>query len=424
MISNLYDNAEADPNAEAELKSEVEVDTDPEDEAELESEVEVEADPNVEAEPEQETASDLEPEAEEQPVDETQSPPAPSAYQTQVPPASLPSASAPSTSKTPAPAVQTPVTPRRRIALLAGGTSGEREVSLASGQNAAQALTDAGHQVEIIDTIDPGFIHTLIEIQPDVVFIALHGRDGEDGRIQGLLELLRLPYTGSGVLASSLAMDKCQSKVFYRNAGIQAPDCVQITHTMIGLQAAQDFVTRYGLPCVVKPTDEGSSLGISIVRDMTDLAWALDLGFKYSRSILVERFIAGVEVTVPVIGNDELIALPVIEIVPVVSDFYDYEAKYSEGGSNHIIPARLSPSLLEYVQEQALKAHQVLGCMGMSRSDFIVDALGTAWIIETNTIPGMTSLSLLPDSARHAGIEAGDLYTRIVEWGIEAHSYR
>ena len=320
------------------------------------------------------------------------------------------------------PAASPPLTtPVRRIVLLAGGTSGEREVSLNSGRNVAVALREVGHEVLELDIIDTDFIPRLLEYQPDVVFLALHGRDGEDGHVQGLLELLRLPYTGSGVLGSALAMDKLRSKVFYRNAGIQAPECVVISQNMAGLAAAQGFIDRYGLPCVVKPAAEGSSLGVSIVHDAADLPAALDRAFMAGSPVLVERFIAGTEITVPVIGLDELTALPVIEIVPKISEFYDYESKYADGGSDHIIPARLPLTQLAHAQEQAIAAHRALGLSGVSRSDFIVDALGTAWIIETNTIPGMTKTSLLPDSARHIGIAAGDLYTRITEWGIAAH---
>lgn len=314
-------------------------------------------------------------------------------------------------------------TPLRNIALLAGGTSGEREVSLSSGENAAEALRSVGHQVSELDSADLGFVEELLRLKPDVVFLALHGRDGEDGHIQGLLEFLRLPYTGSGVLASALAMDKRRSKVFYQQAGIQTPESVVISQSMVGLQTAQEFISRHGLPCVVKPANEGSSLGISIVRDKAELPEALDKGFAVSQSLMVERYIAGTEITVPVIGNDELEALPVIEIIPIVSDFYDYEAKYADGGSDHKIPARLPDNMLAHAQNQAMAAHRALGCAGMSRSDFIVDALGTAWIIETNTIPGMTRTSLLPESAKHAGIPAGELYTRIIEWGIAAHQW-
>jgi D-alanine-D-alanine ligase len=310
----------------------------------------------------------------------------------------------------------------RRIALLAGGNSGEREVSLNSGANAAEALRSVGHQVTEIDTAKPNFISELVELNPDAVFIALHGQGGEDGQIQGLLELLGLPYTGSGVLASALSMNKPKAKILYRNAGLYTPDHVSVVQSIAGLKTAEAFIERYGLPCVVKPAADGSSIGVSIVRDMTEFNAALDAGFSVSKSLLVERYIAGIEVTVPVIGNDDPIALPVIEIVPVVSDFYDYEAKYSDGGSEHIIPARLAAELLAHVQDQALTAHKALGCEGVSRSDFIVDALGTAWIIETNTIPGMTKTSLLPEAARHVGIENGELYSRMIEWGIAAHS--
>ena len=313
-------------------------------------------------------------------------------------------------------------TPLRRIALLAGGTSSEREVSLRSGANAAQALRSVGHQVTELDTKDLSFITQLIELKPDVVFIALHGHDGEDGSVQGLLELLRIPYTGSGVLASALAMDKSQSKIHFKKAGLQTPEFVEVTQNMAGLKAAERFIERYGLPCVVKPVSEGSSIGVTVVRDANELTSALDDGFAICKTLLIERYISGTEITVPVIGNEHLQALPVIEIIPVVSDFYDYEAKYADGGSDHIIPARLPAETLAHAQEQAMLAHRALGCAGVSRSDFIIDALGTAWIFETNTIPGMTATSLLPEAARHIGIENGDLYTRIIEWGIAAHS--
>ena len=312
----------------------------------------------------------------------------------------------------------------RRITVLAGGSSGEREVSLNSGRNSAQALRSAGHQVSELDTADADFLAKLQADRPDVVFLALHGKYGEDGTIQGMLEFVGLPYTGSGVLASALAMDKLRSKVFYRNAGLETPDYVVITPNMTGLDTAQRFIERFNLPCVVKPTTDGSSLGISVVRDSDDLPAALDKAFAVSQTIMLERFISGTEITVPVIGTNEVTALPVIEIVPIVSDFYDYEAKYADGGSDHIIPARLPQGVLSHAQEQAVRAHKALGCAGMSRSDFIVDALGTPWILETNTIPGMTATSLLPDSARHAGIEAGELYTRIVEWAIALHGQR
>ncbi|MCL2339333.1 MAG: D-alanine--D-alanine ligase [Actinomycetia bacterium] len=308
----------------------------------------------------------------------------------------------------------------RRIALLAGGAYGEREVSLASGQSATEALRQAGHTVLVLDPQEADFIEKLRDWQPDVVFIALHGRGGEDGSIQGLLELLELPYTGSGVLASALAMDKERSKIFYQMVGLETPDSVAIEQNMAGLAAAQAFVDRHGWPVVVKPANGGSSLGISIVRRAADLPAALDHGFAVSPRLLVERFIAGTEVTIPVLGNQQLQALPVIEIIPH-REFYDYEAKYAAGGSDHIIPARLSPALLEHCQQQAMLAHRVLGCAGVSRSDFIVDAMGTAWIMETNTIPGMTRTSLLPDAARKGGMTDIELYNQIVELGLAAH---
>jgi len=312
--------------------------------------------------------------------------------------------------------------PRRRIVVLLGGRSGEREVSLRSGQNAARALGEAGHEVTLIDSADDDFISQLLEADKDVVFLALHGRDGEDGSIQGLMELLRIPYTGSGVLASALAMDKRRSKVFYRNAGLNVPDSIEVSAPETALADAGVFASKYGYPIVVKPSADGSSLGVSIVHNAAELPEALSKGFAISRILLIEQFIPGTEITIPVIGFDTLQALPVIEIVPLASEFYDYEAKYADGGSDHFIPARLPDAVLALAQQQAVAAHRALGCSGMSRSDFIVDVDGKAWIIETNTIPGMTGTSLLPESARHFGIENSELYTCIVEWGIAAHA--
>jgi D-alanine-D-alanine ligase len=310
------------------------------------------------------------------------------------------------------------------VAVLYGGTSGERAVSLVSGTNVHQALEAEGFKAALIDTGEPDFMDTLAHSGAHVAFIALHGKGGEDGTIQGLLELLGMPYTGSGVLASALAMDKARSKVMYRATGLRTPHAVAVDRTddesAFG-GAANDIETlveKVGLPCVVKPVCDGSSLGVSIVKEAAALLPALEEGFALGDELLVEAFVEGVEVTVPVLGDQDPYALPVIEIIPK-NEFYDYESKYASGGSQHIIPARLSPEVTAACEEAALRAHKALGCRGVSRTDIIIDAANVPWVIETNTIPGMTGTSLLPEAARISGIPAGELYTRLIEWALQ-----
>jgi D-alanine-D-alanine ligase len=303
------------------------------------------------------------------------------------------------------------------VALLYGGTSGEREVSLASGENSRKVLEGEGFKVVPIDTGTPQFLEQIEKAKPDVAFIALHGKGGEDGTIQGALELMGIPYTGSGVLASALAMDKWRCKFVYEAADLNVPLSMWLPR---GREIDLDELMEYvGLPCVIKPVADGSSLGVSIVKEEGALLGALDLAFAVSDVCMAESFVKGTEVTVPVLGNLRAMALPVIEIVPK-NEFYDYESKYSEGGSEHIIPARLSPEVERACKDAALAAHMVLGCRGASRTDLIVDETGEPWVIETNTIPGMTNTSLLPEAARHDGIEPGALYRLLIELALEA----
>lgn len=305
-----------------------------------------------------------------------------------------------------------------RVVLLKGGTSGEREVSLASGGECAQALRAEGFEVIEVDTAEPDMVERIIAARPDVIFNALHGRDGEDGCVQGLCELLRLPYTGSGVLASALAMDKTRAKAFYIASGIPTPHSVTVTRGE-GYDPVE-VIGVVGEKCVVKPACEGSALGVSIVNAPSGLQDAIERAFEYDDAVLVERFVEGTEVTVAVLGNDELEALPVIEIVPQESSaFYDFEAKYAANGSDHIIPARISEEQTASCQRIAISAHKSLGCRGVSRSDLIVDASGTCWLLETNTIPGMTQTSLLPDAAARVGIPFGALCKLLVELALE-----
>ncbi|HET6350682.1 MAG TPA: D-alanine--D-alanine ligase [Coriobacteriia bacterium] len=303
-----------------------------------------------------------------------------------------------------------------RVALLVGGRSAEREVSLNSGRQVAEALEISGYDVVRIDSGADSFITELAEAKPDVVFICLHGRFGEDGTVQGLCELLGLPYVGSGVLASALAMDKVMSKHVFEQAGISTPAYVTLRRGEA--LDYDDIVAKLGPKTVVKPANEGSSVGMSIVHEPAELPAAIDRAFEFDALVLVERFIAGAEVTVAVLGNDSPEALPTLEIVPE-HEFYDYESKYVPGMSRHIIPANISVSARLECQRLAVEAHRELGCRGMSRSDTIVTEDGEVYLLETNTIPGMTPTSLLPDAARAQGIEFPELCHRLVGYALE-----
>ncbi|MDR1185274.1 MAG: D-alanine--D-alanine ligase [Coriobacteriales bacterium] len=331
------------------------------------------------------------------------------------------------------------------VALLYGGTSSEREVSIASGNEVRRVLEQEGFSVFFIDTKATDFIDELRAARPDVAFIALHGKGGEDGCIQGFLETLGIPYTHSGVEASALAMDKQVSKILYRIRGLVTAEfsvvrkdqfspqahagCGNIGNKRAGRQFSPQAHTdllleAIGLPCVVKPVCDGSSFGVSIPKTRDEFLHALDNGFEGDDTLMVEQFIRGTEVTVPVLGNDyeELLALPVIEIVPK-NEFYDYESKYEEGGSEHIIPARITETEAAACQQAAIDAHDVLGCAGVSRTDMIVAEDGTLWLIETNTIPGMTRTSLIPEDAKKVGLTPGELYRLLIHFALERANY-
>lgn len=303
-----------------------------------------------------------------------------------------------------------------RVAVLMGGRSAEREVSLNTGAQVCAALAASGFDYVQIDAGDDEFVATLAGTQADVAFICLHGRFGEDGTVQGLCELLDLPYVGSGVLASALAIDKLMSKRVFSEVGIPSPDYL---HLVRGEDVDFSAITEtLGDKTVVKPANEGSSVGMTIAHAPDELPAAIELAFKHDRNVLVERFVSGAEVTVGVLGNEEPEALPTLEIVPE-HEFYDYESKYMPGMSRHIIPARVSPEARAECQRLALAAHRALGCRGMSRSDTIVTPEGEVWLLEVNTIPGMTSTSLLPDAADKAGYEFPALCRRLVELALE-----
>lgn len=303
-----------------------------------------------------------------------------------------------------------------KVAVLYGGTSGEREVSLSSGKGIISALEKKGHEVIGID-FNPSKINELLTLDVDVVFIGLHGRFGEDGRIQGLLDMLNIPYVGSGVLGSALAMNKVKAKRIMESVGIRVAKDVAINVETFN---RENFVMTIDYPVVVKPASEGSTIGITIAGNEQELMAGIEEAFKHDEDVLIEEFIAGMEVTVSVLGKKGAEqALPVIEIVPK-NKFYDYEAKYAPGGSDHIIPARVSDEITQYLQKNAVLAHQSLNCKTYSRTDFIVPFDGSLPIVlEVNTLPGMTPTSLFPDAAKEIGLSYEDMIERLIELSIK-----
>jgi D-alanine-D-alanine ligase len=295
------------------------------------------------------------------------------------------------------------------VAVLMGGWSAEREVSLVSGQACGEALQRAGFKVTLLD-VRRDIAAVLADLQPDVAFNALHGKWGEDGCMSAILETLQIPYTHSGVLASALAMNKEKSKTIFRAAGLPVADS-----KIVDIEAAASQ-HQMPLPYVVKPVNEGSSVGVHIVDQAANgpPAVILDERQYFGSKVMVERFVPGRELTCAVMGD---VALGVIDIIPAVG-FYDYRAKYQEGGSKHILPADIPHEIYRKCQHIALQAHQALGCRGVSRADFrFDDSPGQEQplvLLEINTQPGMTSLSLVPELAAHAGHSFEDLVTWMV----------
>ena len=306
-----------------------------------------------------------------------------------------------------------------KVVVLAGGWSDEREISLSSGAACRDALLEAGfNHVDLLDIAADGFVTTLTSGGYDVAFVAMHGAYGEDGSIQGLLEILHMPYTFSGVLASAAGTAKEVAKALYREAGIPVPRGIDVACDAELTSAEVDaIVSDLGLPIFVKPCSNGSSYGVTRVTDRDQLADAVKLAGKDGQRVLIEECITGTEITVPVIGNNDPHAMPIVEIV-TGSEFYDLKVKYEPASLHHVIPARLEPGVYARAQALAVMAHKALGCRGCSRSDFIVTEKGEPVILETNTIPGMTPTSLLPDSARHGGIEFPELCCRFIEYAL------
>jgi D-alanine-D-alanine ligase len=297
---------------------------------------------------------------------------------------------------------------KKKIGVLMGGLSSERQVSLASGNAILGALTEKGYDAAAIDVgRDVGA--RLQSSGVEVAFNGLHGKFGEDGAIQGLLEIVGIPYTGSGILASAMGMNKIISKTVFKAYGLHVGPFMVVTNGERDLLAAAQAML--GFPLVVKPSSEGSSVGVSIVNTGEELAPAVELALSYDREVLIEKYIRGMEVQVGVLGER---ALGAIEIVPK-DIFYSYKAKYEQGMSQHFFPARVPDAIYKRTLDAGLAAHRALGCRGYSRVDFIIDAAGNPYILEVNTLPGMTGTSLLPDIARGVGISFPDLVEEILQ---------
>ncbi|MDL2269746.1 D-alanine--D-alanine ligase, partial [Desulfosarcina sp. OttesenSCG-928-A07] len=305
---------------------------------------------------------------------------------------------------------------KKNIALIFGGISPEREVSLNSGKQVFEALDKEKYEVW---TYDPATDIARLVADAEKIhcaLIILHGLFGEDGTVQGLLDLLNIPYQCSGVLGSAVAMNKLLSKHLYQNAGLAVPayEIVRKGET----PDASALADALGLPLVVKPVDTGSSVGMAIVRQLADLPAAVDKALMHGNVVMVEAHIKGTEVTGAVLGNDTLEALPLVEIIPGEKhEFFDYAAKYEPGASTEICPARLDPELSQKAMECAMAAHRLLYCKGYSRTDMIIRDR-VCYVLETNTIPGMTATSLLPKSANAAGMTFSQLLDRLIELGM------
>lgn len=307
-----------------------------------------------------------------------------------------------------------------RLALLSGGVSSEREVSLNSGKQVFKALDKDKYDITLYDPKTDLKQLVMDADKIDAALIILHGPFGEDGTIQGLLDLLNIPYQGAGVLGSAMAMNKLVAKRLYDNAGIPTPSYLSLSLT--DKIEPSKIVDTLGLPLVVKPACAGSSMGMSIVKAVSTLEDAIKSGFEHDDTLIIETYIKGIELTCGVLGNDELEALPIIEIIPGDAyEFFDYTAKYVAGATEEVCPARIDETTTKKAQELAVKAHQALFLKGYSRTDFILcnDKLT---VLETNTIPGMTATSLYPQSAQVAGYSFTELLDKLIQLSIKEHT--
>jgi D-alanine-D-alanine ligase len=306
-----------------------------------------------------------------------------------------------------------------RVAVLKGGRSLERQVSLRSGARVEDALERLGHEVVALD-VGQDLIERLREASPDVAFIAMHGRDGEDGTVQELLEILDIPYTGSGVLACVRATDKVLAKHLMIEADIPTPEFFAFSETAFRELGAADALPaiedRLRFPIVVKPSSQGSALGIKFARSAADVPAALVAAFSYDSRVLLERYVDGRDLAVSILDGEPL---PVVEAVPTGDGFYDFEARYEIGRTEFVCPATLPDGLTEEAQELALRTYELLGCSAFGRVDLMLGADGELTVLEANPIPGLTETSLLPQAAEAAGVSFDELVGRIVELALE-----
>ena len=302
----------------------------------------------------------------------------------------------------------------KKIVVVMGGPSSEAEVSRRSGAAILAALREKNYKAEGLEFVPHTFMSDIQRLSPGIVFNAMHGAYGEDGRMQAVLDLMGIPCTGSGVLASAMSMDKAAAKNVLLGAGISTPKArAYRVSDRAGLRAR--ILREMPVPLVVKPTSQGSSVGVVIVKEAAELADALDEAFSYDDEILAEEFIDGPELTAAVWGTPETCdALPVIEIT-TTSGRYDYESKYTVGASRHIIPARISAAAMDRTRETAERTFRVFGCRGVARIDMMLSAEDVPYVIDVNTMPGMTETSLVPDAARAAGISFADFCERLLE---------
>lgn len=300
------------------------------------------------------------------------------------------------------------------VAVVMGGPSAEREVSLVTGGAIAGALREKGYNVVEIDLDPKKLAEQLEKCGAKVVFNAVHGLYGEDGRLSAVLEMLGIPYTGSGMLASAWAMDKAVSKRVMQAAGIPTPASLIFSKGEACDYRAHIMETFEKLPVVIKPATQGSSIGVEIVKDEDEIAEAMEKAFIYSREVVAEEFICGKELTVAMMPDGgEVVALPVINIVPH-SGVYDFHSKYTKGETEYLVPAPLDEDTTRQVQEISLATYKLLGCSGVARADVMLDAEGKGYVLEVNTVPGMTATSLVPQAAAAVGISFPELCERIL----------
>ena len=302
-----------------------------------------------------------------------------------------------------------------RVVVLMGGISTERDISIRSGQAIYKGLVSNGFEAKLFD-IGYDNVQELINYKPDLAYIALHGVGGEDGSIQGLLQWLQIPYTGPGLACSAICMDKILTKKIFHSTDVATPK-----YSVINFEKeinVDKIIDELGFPLVVKAASQGSSIGLKIVDNKDDLVPAIKHALSFNGGVLLEQYISGMELTVPIIGNEEPEVLPIIQIKSA-NEFYDFESKYTPGMSQHIIPAQIDDETRKLVENEAKKAYLAAGCRGISRVDVILDNNFIPYVIEINTVPGMTETSLFPDSAKYAGISFPELVKKVVDYALK-----